>query len=185
MGKEQTSDYYDRVYATSKEYSKDYTKSIYLPLWKAAEKHLINNVPVLDIGCGVGQCAAFLHSKGYNYLGIDFSHEAINKAIHNVSNKDVTFFQKDIFDVDYTGYLSYQLLVSETLEHLDNDLGLLEKLSKELPNKNIVITVPSFNSKGHARYFKTVEDVILRYKNHVKIIDCYKFSMWFVLHASL
>lgn len=185
MGKEQNSEYYDTIYAVSKEYNKDHSKSIYRYLWASMEQWLNKNVPVLDIGCGVGQCAAFLYSKGYNYLGIDFSKEAINKAINNVGNKNVEFYQKDIFKVDYTWYSNYQLFISETLEHINNDLGLLEKIKNEMPNTNIVISVPSFNSKGHVRYFKDEKEVRERYEKVINVKECYKFQLWFVLTGTL
>lgn len=191
MGKEQSAKYYDLIYSNSKEYKKDYKDSIYFPLWSKMETHLDKNFPVLDLGCGVGQTAKFLIEKDYNYLGIDFSITAIEKAKEEFKNNShAQFIQSDLFKVDYSMLPDYQLFISETLEHIDYDLSLLQKLKNEInyeKNKttNIVISVPSFNSKGHVRFFPNEESVNARYKDVINVENCYKFGKFFILHGKI
>lgn len=192
MGKEQPSSYYDKIYESSKEYNKEFSKSRYINLWSAMEKHLIKDKNVVDVGCGVGQTAGFLINKGYGYVGIDFSNEAIKKAFLNNSQslsnneKFFSFICEDIFNVDYSLFKkSAQLFICETLEHINNDIELISKIKNDLPNTNIVISIPSFNDVSHVRYFSSVDEVIERYKSVIKIVDCYKLGSWFVLHGEL
>jgi cyclopropane fatty-acyl-phospholipid synthase-like methyltransferase len=61
--------------------------------------------PVLEIGCGNGDLALFLASKGCNVLGIDFSREAINKAKAKAKDagSNVSFEVLDAFSLPKLG----------------------------------------------------------------------------------
>lgn len=171
MGKELNSAYYDNVYKVSKEYKKDYRQSVYFPLWQELETLLEKDVPVIDIGCGVGQCAKFLIEKKYLYCGIDFSKEAI--CIAQIENPTGGFLCGDLFTFDYNNVLKkdekVQFLISETLEHIENDILLLNKLKSERPKSNIVISVPTFDSAGHVRHFKNPAEAWERYSKTMYI----------------
>lgn len=83
--------------SSNKEYYVKYDKSIYFPVWKKAVEIIkkIDNPRILEIGCGVGQFANYLFDEGFaEYIGIDFSEEAIRKA------KDTNIRYKDNFYVD-------------------------------------------------------------------------------------
>ncbi len=71
----------------------------------AAEKGEVRGPTVLDVGCGAGDNAIYLASRGFNVTGFDFSAKAISIAKQKASEKkvDVTFFTLDalkIGDID-------------------------------------------------------------------------------------
>src|SRR5215813_3511453 len=53
--------------------------------------------PVLDAGCGTGEHALFLASRGHRVIGIDFVEEAIRRAQRKAAERDlaVEFLVKD------------------------------------------------------------------------------------------
>ncbi|MFE8696014.1 class I SAM-dependent methyltransferase [Cytobacillus sp. FJAT-53684] len=178
MEKEES--FYDKVYKTggsSRMYKKHYTQSIYLPIWKKALE-LIQNVKqpdIIDIGCGVGQFANMLFHNGlYNYKGIDFSKEAIRLA--REQNSD----QMDKFEVDnaYSSKIYHQnyniVILFEVLEHLQEDIDVLEKIRS---GATIFFSVPNFNSESHVRWFTSEEDIKNRYGNYVQIDKIYPFRI--------
>lgn len=183
MGKEQPATYYDQTYTGATEYLKHYALSRYYGLWQHVESYLLNEQPVLDIGCGPGQLGQMLTDNAYPYHGVDFSETAINQAKRICTAG--TFEVADVFKVDYNKYHGWQILCCETLEHLNDDLRLLEMISEALPGANCVITVPSFGDTAHVRYFKTVEEVMERYSPIIKRAGCTKIGAWFVLHGIL
>lgn len=181
MGKEQPAAYYDKGYAAAPEYSKHYQQSRYYKLWQRVESHLIKGVPVLDIGCGPGQLGHMLTDLGYKYHGIDFSETAIIQA-RKVCTAG-TFEVADIFSVDYSAFMGYQVICCETLEHVTEDRYLLELIKQAIPGANIVITVPSFDDAAHVRYFKNSTEAISRYAKYTDRGET--VGAWFILNGNL
>src|SRR5262245_22016889 len=62
----------------------------------AENAHRVNS-PVLDAGCGTGECAMYFAGKGHNVTGIDYVEEAIRRAKHKASERGlaVEFLVKD------------------------------------------------------------------------------------------
>jgi len=58
--------------------------------------------PVLDAGCGTGEHALFLASRGHRVVGIDFVEEAIRRARHKADERglSVDFLVKDATALD-------------------------------------------------------------------------------------
>src|SRR5262249_19213582 len=54
--------------------------------------------PVLDAGCGTGEHALFLASRGHQIVGIDFVEEAVRRARHKAEERglSVEFLVKDV-----------------------------------------------------------------------------------------
>ncbi|MCP4937477.1 MAG: class I SAM-dependent methyltransferase [bacterium] len=53
----------------------------------------------LDVGCGLGDNAAFLDANGYDVTAIDLSHSAIEWAAKRFADGAVKFCQADLFDL--------------------------------------------------------------------------------------
>ncbi len=53
----------------------------------------------LDVGCGLGDNAAFLDANGYDVTAIDLSHSAIEWAEKRFADSAVKFRQADLFDL--------------------------------------------------------------------------------------
>jgi len=53
--------------------------------------------PVLDAGCGTGEHALFLASRGHQVIGIDFVEEAVRRARAKAADRNLTaeFLVKD------------------------------------------------------------------------------------------
>ena len=58
-----------------------------------------NRGKALDVGCGLGDNAAYLAQNGYEVTGIDLSPSAIEWAKKRFADAPVTFRQVDLFDV--------------------------------------------------------------------------------------
>uniref|UniRef100_A0A6M3LPD1 Putative methyltransferase n=1 Tax=viral metagenome TaxID=1070528 RepID=A0A6M3LPD1_9ZZZZ len=129
----------------------------------------INNLMsqrILDIGCGSGLIAEILESiyfKRSQYLGIDFSEKRIaiakslstfNFRLMNIKSDEYYSILKD-FDV---------FLLLEVLEHIKNDLLILERIPI---TKRVIFSVPSYESKSHVRCFSSSDEVFGRYNNLV------------------
>lgn len=187
MGELREAAYYDEMYLHNAEYKKHYKDSFYLPLWEAAAELIGYEECILELGCGVGQFAQFLldnfdrflkgKSDGCDYIGIDFSGEAIARAR---KTSRLTFKQEDINLIDFKEYSwIHAVVILETLEHLEDDLELLRKIKE----KRIIITVPEFDDPAHVRFFPTQDDVINYYSQVLCINSIKKINRWYLIDA--
>lgn len=169
IGKE----YYNNAYLNVSQYKCHYSETKYYPIWIYI-LGLIEKEKIFEGGCGTGQFAQMLLENGKNYqLGIDFSIEAIRIAKNMNLENEEKFKVWDLFDdlkIDYDLFLCL-----EVLEHIDNDLGVLERIGK---NKKIILSVPNFKDYAHVRRFMNKEEIISRYGEIIKInnIEMHKIS---------
>lgn len=116
--------------------------SAYLPADRTA--------PILDVGCGWGQCLWWLASKEYtNATGIDIGadQEANGRSLgHNVVRVDdpMTFLEshKSEFEI---------VLMNHVIEHVlpDEGLAILKAIRASLkPGGRLVVQTPNMNSIG-------------------------------------
>lgn len=134
-------------------------------LYKKASNFLSNN-SVIELGCGDGFLTNFIGKK--KYIGIDFCKVLIKNAkklypdktfiVGDLRNKKI----HDMFDLKN----SYVCL--EVLEHINNDLEVIEKIPKGC---EFIFSVPSADNNYHVRYFKSFDEIKNRYKNHLKYIN--------------
>ena len=173
MKKELEKEFYDEVYSSggsNKMYFKKYTESPYYFTWKIALSFLKEkSLSVLDIGCGPGQFAEMLFDSGIkNYIGFDFSKQAIEMAKKTNLENSEKFFVEDIFKTDIFNNEFDVYFCFEVLEHIDNDLGVFDKVPS---GKEMICSVPNYNSKGHVRVFKSAQKVVDRYSKVLNITN--------------
>ena len=126
------------------------------------------NIKIADLGCGDGLFAEFLYKKGYkNYWGIDFSKKRIEVAKKRVPSYQ--FEVGDLYDKNIQKrFLNYDVFVSlETLEHLSNDLAVINAIPK---GKEIIFSVPNKDDIAHVRFFESSKSVRQRYSLTVNFI---------------
>jgi len=117
----------------------------------------------LEVGCGAGDLLVSLAHRGYGGVGIDISAEAIEAAKERLKSTAISAEQKQIDDVDGTFDV---VIASEVLEHCEDDLGFLGKLTTKIsPGGYLVLTVPAHMHKwganddfsGHVRRYERAE----------------------------
>lgn len=142
---------------------------------------LPSNAVVHDLGCGPGMLAeALLHHGHYNgdgaYRGIDFSDVAVRHGWARVEGVidamsddaaaqmswDFAFCTGDLREWQPPENLYNTVFVClETLEHLDDDLSLIERIPA---GRRLILSVPTFNSAAHVRWFPSLGMVWSRYE---------------------
>jgi len=181
MGIEQPATFYDGMYTRREKYFGDYTKNSCFKcgLWPAAVKHLNNNDVIFEAGCGSGQFAQYVYTKvkPKSYFGIDFSPVAIELALNKAPLG--IFLVRDLTDDDDISFRlqKFNVFVAlEFLEHINEDLKILNKV-KALDRKIKVITsVPDFNSAGHVRHFKSEQKIRNRYESIINNLEIEYFG---------
>ena len=170
-----SADIYDGLYATGgagQTYHKHYTESLYYNSWTQVISYFTfmnRESSLIEVGCGAGQFANLLFDQGFtNYRGIDFSEQAIalaKKANLKFQDKFAVddAFTSSIFDCDYE-----MVILFEIIEHLQEDLKLLERIK---PGKKVLLSVPNFPDDNHVRYFTSIERVVARYSHTIDILD--------------
>ncbi|MFA5599027.1 MAG: class I SAM-dependent methyltransferase [Phenylobacterium sp.] len=166
MKKQKDCNWYNNAYKKLVEYNKQPEKSGYYPIWFQAMSWINEDAKILDLGCGPGQFAKLLHKNGKNYvLGVDFSEVAIEKAKDN--NPLLNFIVGDLHDNDAYDCEYDVVLLFEVLEHIENDILVLNKIKKD---KVVIFSVPSFDAESHVRFFADLKSVLERYRDYIDII---------------
>ena len=164
-GEEKDSDWYNNFYENETKdsiYNVHYTKSPYYYLWSVVIEKLNLYKPksILELGCGNGQLSSLIYDKGFkNYLGVDFSKVAIEKAKKNCPT--FSFICENIVKTDLIEKYDYDLIIIlETLEHIKGDIEVLKKIKS---GTHLIAMVPNFDSDSHVRFFLSKEHVKKRY----------------------
>lgn len=135
-------------------------------LYAQAASLVAPGAPVVDLGCGTGRFAEQLRRAGQRrYTGIDFSPAAIAECKRYVPELDEQW-EADFRVVDLrswgpgerSGSTVYTCL--ETLEHLEDDINLVERIPV---GHELVFSVPNYGGVAHLRYFQNVSDAWHRY----------------------
>ncbi len=167
VGTERDDDYYDETFESSPKFRVHYTRSPFYVVWVVVADRVrrAGTRSVLDIGCGSGQVASMLRDRELeSYCGIDFSRKRISWA--RKTCPEFRFVCGDFFEVEEIRTLDYDTAIcTEVLEHIDNDLGLLEKIPADT---RVIATVPNFFTPAHVRAFNSCEEVRERYGSVLK-----------------
>ena len=113
-------------------------------IFKQIKPYLGNNV--LEIGCGNGNFTVFLAQQCRQLTGIDINHEYIETAKKRLAKQpEVTILQGDITQLQ-SQKIFETIVMLDVLEHLENDVAILQQLSFLLkPEGNLIIKVPALN----------------------------------------
>lgn len=94
------------------------------------------DIKIMDLGCGSGLITKKIQDLGYEIAGLDFSEEAVKKALANgidakVCNLDEGISaESDTFDVVWAG---------DIIEHVFDPIGLLKEINRILKKRGAVI----------------------------------------------
>lgn len=102
---------------------------------------------ILDIGCGDGYYLFLLSNLGnFDLVGIDRDRKALFAARNQVNNKKIKLIQGDILKLPFQKETFNKIILSEVLEHLEDDGKALREIARVIKKKGIlVITVPHWN----------------------------------------
>lgn len=105
--------------------------------------HIHTGDRVIDLGCGNGQLCKVIHRERPRCFvtGLDYSEKQVKKL--RDEKIPINFIQGDATDTRLEAE-SYDFVVScETIEHLDDPVGLIEEASRLLkPGGRFLITTP-------------------------------------------
>lgn len=120
----------------------------------------------MDVGCGDGYMAERLAKMGLNGLALDISPDAVRLASQRLKSKalaGVEVRQGDLFGVDLPTEQADAVLFLEVLEHLEDDIGALERLRELVRDGGfLVLSVPAHTKlwdaldewAGHVRRYE-------------------------------
>lgn len=119
---------------------------------------------ILEVGCGSGAVAGYLHARGFEVAGVDTYEVLVRKAHERFP--DVSFFAAGVADLpasvgefDAVGFF-------DVLEHLDDPVGLVRtSLSRVKAGALVIATVPALKEmhtvvddlSGHKRRYERGE----------------------------
>lgn len=154
--------WYDERYRLNlPKYDIDPRESPYAATWQEILARLAPDDAVLEIGCGPGQLALLVREAGiHSYVGIDFSRYAIELARRRLPDGDLRVDDARTSTL-VDGTRHSVVICTEVLEHLDDDLALLERVRT---GTRILATVPNFDSTSHLRFFASAAAVRARYE---------------------
>jgi 2-polyprenyl-3-methyl-5-hydroxy-6-metoxy-1,4-benzoquinol methylase len=98
---------------------------------------------IMEVGCGEGLLAAHIDSLGIAPVkACDFSARIIDIAKKYHADRDISFYVRDIYELDRERDKADLVLCCEVLEHLENpELGLT-RLS-EVASQYVLLSVPN------------------------------------------
>lgn len=111
----------------------------------------IRNRRIIDLGCGVGTIDFYLASKGNLVTGLDISLKAIKKARKSakaLNYENVCNFKQVDLNKDFNLSSKFDVIIcSEVLEHIENDMELVNKI-KFIAEKGglVIFSVPLKNA---------------------------------------
>jgi 2-polyprenyl-3-methyl-5-hydroxy-6-metoxy-1,4-benzoquinol methylase len=178
MGTEKESVFYDKKFDAETNYDNHYKDSWYYVHWTQIIKYLkqFKNPIILEIGCGNGQLAHYLHDEGYRkYSGFDFSKKAVEVAKKRI---DLDFYVGNAlnpksFKNDYDF-----IICTEVLEHIKNDKKVIENIQI---GTNIIFSLPNFDEESHVRWFLSERQIKKRYYRQIDIKDITRVGNIFII----
>lgn len=160
MGEEKGPEFY-----TGKSYLNPKTIQRYTPIYKQAIDWILKygkGKKIVDLGCGAGVFAEMVKNTGLtDYIGFDFSPDMIK-----LSEERVPEFEFLLSDLTTPLFLEpYTFVALEVLEHIKDDLAVIKNISS---SSLIIISLPTFDAKGHVRRFKNKETAEKRYSKFIE-----------------
>lgn len=103
---------------------------------------------ILDCPCGRGfYLNYYRYVSNVKLVGLDLDEEVIYKAQRNIGHlPDITLTRGTIYELPFTDNYFDGVILSEVLEHIDDDVAGLKEILRVLkPGKSVAITVPNAN----------------------------------------
>lgn len=101
---------------------------------------------ILDVACGGGTLSLKIAERGGSVRGIDISEDEINRATQFAQREKIAC-EFQVGDAEYLPYPDEcfdKVVSSSSLEHFQDDLSVLNEMSRVLkPNGIVVLTVDS------------------------------------------
>ena len=162
---------------------------------KISPKLLVGTIDTLDIGCGNGAFTLAAVNKKNNVIAIDGDLEKLNRSIAyfdylGVNKNKYKFILHDIYLLKNLNKKFDQIFLFETLEHLKNDVKVVELIASMLKDNGIIhISTPALNRKPYYDEYITDEEdgghIRLGYDIHqlesmcikqgLKVVDSFSF----------
>jgi 2-polyprenyl-3-methyl-5-hydroxy-6-metoxy-1,4-benzoquinol methylase len=113
-------------------------------IFEQIKPHLGNKV--LEVGCGNGNFTIFLAQQCEQVIGIDINREYVNIAKKRLAKQSgVTLIQGDVTKLETENKFD-TIVMLDVLEHIENDVIILQQLNKLLTSGGkLIIKVPAFN----------------------------------------
>lgn len=134
----------------------------YQRLWERTADLVPSGASVVELGCGTGRLGSLLHARARTYVGLDFAPRLIEEARRFAPG--ATFEVADLRTDPIPEAEAY--VANEVMEHLDDDLAILNRLPY---GATVVFSVPSFDSASHVRFFPERGQALERYGPAVAI----------------
>jgi len=141
-----------------------YYSSITLPvietLLKESHINTIDNLNILDVGCGDGRLLPILENLGIkSYTGVDYSSVRTDIAKKIKTNIQVNICTNSIQDFLNENKNHFDIIfIFEVLEHLEQPSLVIQSLKSI--GKNILGSVPiNMPYEAHLQVYKNVQDV--------------------------
>lgn len=129
-------------------------------LYRQASWMINTSHPVVDLGCGTGRFAEQLNRRNQaSYVGVDFSPATIEEAARYSGWKNFRLTDLREWRDDNPQPLTVYTCL-ETLEHLEDDVSLVERIPV---GHEFIFSVPNFHDEAHLRVFEHVSDAWHRY----------------------
>lgn len=109
----------------------------------------LNNLNILEIGCGTGSSSITLAEQGANVVGVDIHKESLQiaKFRSKIYDLKINFLECSSVDVDKLGNNFEAIILYATLEHLtfEERIITLEKCKKILDKDGLLIVIEAPN----------------------------------------
>lgn len=102
-------------------------------------QHIQQQDTVLDVGCGWGEVAFDIAPKARAVVAVDIEEENIKAAAAKYNRPNLTYLVADATTYEFSQSFDV-IILSNVLEHIEDRIGFLQKLSKIAPL--ILIRVP-------------------------------------------
>jgi 2-polyprenyl-3-methyl-5-hydroxy-6-metoxy-1,4-benzoquinol methylase len=135
----------------------------------------------VDIGCGLGYFdALYLSKHTSSFICADISKVAIERAKHHFPEFADKFIVLDAKNINSVKFKYNTVVMTEVLEHIENDIELISKLKK---GTKVIFSVPFVEivvAKTHLRKYSK-EVVLERYSELLKIKKIKIIQYWAVI----
>lgn len=122
-------------------------------------KNRIDQIRMVEIGCGNGAVLRYLKSKNINIEGVDFS---LNQLKYCSKLANVPLYQTDAVSTPFPDSHYNLIGVFDVIEHVENDQALIDELYRICQdNGSVLVTVPAHHFLWS--YFDTLSEHKRRY----------------------